>query len=196
MTFCSRPKYNDNPPWVRIYTNPWLLYQTRRFKEFWGVPIEHLIRVWNADRGRLLLWTPGPISFGSCICSSCLDQRHLIWDILQACDIIPGLDIMIIFDISPNIGFNLASAMGVAFPQGTVTPRHLVPSNLGLAWDQFFSRNCRYFLRTMLFENSSVLSDSHIFYNVWIQLHFSVLQDLSTSCYRVVLKINIALTLF
>ena len=37
------------------------LYRTRTFTEFWEVSIEHLRRVWHADRGRLLLRTPGPV---------------------------------------------------------------------------------------------------------------------------------------
>ena len=40
------------------------LYQTRPFTEFWVVSIEHLRRVWHADRGRLLLRTPGPVPLG------------------------------------------------------------------------------------------------------------------------------------
>ena len=40
------------------------LYQTRPFTEFWEVSIEHLRRVWHADRGRLLLRTPGPVPLG------------------------------------------------------------------------------------------------------------------------------------
>ena len=50
------------------------LYRTRPFTEFWVVSIEHLRGVWHADRGRLLLRTPGPIPFGTCICSTCWDQ--------------------------------------------------------------------------------------------------------------------------
>ena len=52
------------------------LYRTRPFTEFWVVSIEHLRRVWHADRGRLLLRTPGPVPFGTCICSTCWDQQH------------------------------------------------------------------------------------------------------------------------
>ena len=37
------------------------LYRTWPFTEFWVVSIEHLRRVWHADRGRLLLRTPGPV---------------------------------------------------------------------------------------------------------------------------------------
>ena len=40
------------------------LYRTRPFTEFWEVSIEHLRRVWHADRGRLLLRTPGPVPLG------------------------------------------------------------------------------------------------------------------------------------
>ena len=38
------------------------------------VSTEHLRRVWHADRGRLLLRTPGPVLLGTFICSSCSDQ--------------------------------------------------------------------------------------------------------------------------
>ena len=40
------------------------LYRTRPLTEFWVVSIEHLWRVWHADRGRLLLRTPGPVTLG------------------------------------------------------------------------------------------------------------------------------------
>ena len=40
------------------------LYRTRHFTEFWVVSIEHLRRVWHADRGRLLLRTPDPVPLG------------------------------------------------------------------------------------------------------------------------------------
>ena len=40
------------------------LYRTLLFTEFWVVSIEHLQRVWHADRGRLLLRTPGPVPLG------------------------------------------------------------------------------------------------------------------------------------
>ena len=56
MTFCDLAIYIDNP----LLT----LYRTRPFTEFWVVSIEHLRRVWHADRGRLLLRTPGPVPLG------------------------------------------------------------------------------------------------------------------------------------
>ena len=40
------------------------LYRTRPLTEFWVVSIEHLRRLWHADRGRLLLRTPGPVPLG------------------------------------------------------------------------------------------------------------------------------------
>ena len=45
------------------------LYRTRPFTKFWEVFIDHLQRVWHADRGRLLLRTPGPVPFKICKCS-------------------------------------------------------------------------------------------------------------------------------
>ena len=40
------------------------LYRTRPSTDFWVVSIDHLRRVWHADRGRLLLRTPGPVPLG------------------------------------------------------------------------------------------------------------------------------------
>ena len=40
------------------------LYRTRPFTEFWVVSIDHLRRVWHADRERLLLRTPGLVHWG------------------------------------------------------------------------------------------------------------------------------------
>ena len=39
-------------------------YRTRPLTEIWVVSIELLRRVWYADRGRLLLRTPGPVPLG------------------------------------------------------------------------------------------------------------------------------------
>ena len=47
------------------------LYRTQPFTEFLEVSIEHLRRLWHADRGRLLLRTPGPVPLRTCICSTC-----------------------------------------------------------------------------------------------------------------------------
>ena len=42
MTFCSLTKYNDNPPPIRLNTNPWPFYRTRPFTDLWEVSILHL----------------------------------------------------------------------------------------------------------------------------------------------------------
>ena len=41
----SLTKYNENPPSIRLYTNPWHLYRTRPFTDLWEVSVEHLRRV-------------------------------------------------------------------------------------------------------------------------------------------------------
>ena len=46
-----------------IYTDQ-TLYRTRPFTEFSEVSIEHLRRMWHADRGSLLLRTPGSVPLG------------------------------------------------------------------------------------------------------------------------------------
>ena len=77
MTFFSLTKYNDNPPTIWLYTNPWHFYRTRPFIELWEVSIEHLLRMWHADRACLLILTPDPVPFGTCICCTCWDQSFL-----------------------------------------------------------------------------------------------------------------------
>ena len=77
----------------------------------------------HANRGRLLLRTPGPVLFGTCICSTCWDQRRTIsmrhytslWQYYRTCHFTES-------EISPDIGFHRESATGVACRQGTLTP--------------------------------------------------------------------------
>ena len=65
-----------HPYLVRNYTNIWTYHRTGPYYQFW--PHYHisggfhrtLQRVRLANRGRLLLRTPGPVPFGTCICSS------------------------------------------------------------------------------------------------------------------------------
>ena len=45
MTFCSLAKYNENPPPIRLYTDPWPFYRTRPFTDLWEVSIDHLRRL-------------------------------------------------------------------------------------------------------------------------------------------------------
>ena len=51
------PIYNDNPLLIRLSKELDLLPN-------FEVSIEHLRRMWNADRGRLLLRTPCPVPLG------------------------------------------------------------------------------------------------------------------------------------
>ena len=58
---------------IRQYTNLRTYYRTGLYYRFW--PYYQIVEVsithWKlANRGRLLLWTPGPVSFGTCICSN------------------------------------------------------------------------------------------------------------------------------
>ena len=41
MTFCILTKYNDNPPPIGLYTNPWPFYRTRPFTALWKVSNDH-----------------------------------------------------------------------------------------------------------------------------------------------------------
>ena len=143
------------------------LYRTRPLTEIWVVSIEHLRRVWHADRGRLLLRTPGPVPFGICKCSfveTTDTQSYIRPPIHDSCrDLTSFLDLtdqfmtlslswpLTEFDIT-NKGFHRACATGVACRQGTLTPPD--------TWS-----------RTMLFEYPSVLSQ----FCLHIQIVLSVL---------------------
>ena len=112
--------------------------------EFWVVSIEHLRRVWHAYRGRLLLRTPGPVLFGTCICSTCWNQRRTIsmrhytslWQYYRTWHFTES-------EISPDIGFHRASATGVACRQGALTHPDTLSRPFGTCicstcWDQSF----------------------------------------------------------
>ena len=57
-----------HPQLIRHYTNMRTYYRTGLITEFWR--FYTLQRVRLAYRGRLLLRTPGPVPFGTCICSN------------------------------------------------------------------------------------------------------------------------------
>ena len=59
---------------IYILLNNISLYRARPFAELWEVYMEHLRRVWHADRGRLLLRRPDPVQFWTNICSNCWYQ--------------------------------------------------------------------------------------------------------------------------
>ena len=51
-------------PYTMSTSTDQTLYWTRPFTEFWVVSIENFRRLWNAEKGRLLLRTPGPVPLG------------------------------------------------------------------------------------------------------------------------------------
>ena len=66
-----------HPQLIRHYTNLWTYYRTGpKYYRFWpyyqisGGFHRTLQRVRLANKGRLLLRTPGPVPFGTCICSN------------------------------------------------------------------------------------------------------------------------------
>ena len=65
-----------HPQLIRHYTNLRTYYRTCLYNRFWlllpnfGGCHRTLQRVRLANRGRLLLRTPGPVQFGTCICSN------------------------------------------------------------------------------------------------------------------------------
>ena len=96
-------------------------------------PIEHMQRVRHANRGRLLLRTPGPVPYGIWKCSfvETTDKRSCrtpVYDTFPWLDFLPTLTLLL------NIGFHRASATSVACRQGTLTPPDTWScSTLGLA---------------------------------------------------------------
>ena len=119
------------------------LYRTRPFTEFWVVSIEHLRWLWYADRGRLLLRTPGPVPFGICNCSlvETTDTQSYITPVYNT---FPWIDFLPTLTLLLNIGFKMAFATGVACRQGTLTPPDTWSRPFGTCicstyWDQFFS---------------------------------------------------------
>ena len=131
--------------WPYTMTTPTdqTLYRTRPFTAFWVVSIEHLRRVWHADRGRLLLRTPGPVPYGICKCSfvETTDTQSYITPVY---DTFPWLDFLPNLTLLLNIGFHRASATGVACRQETLTPPDTWPRPFGTCicstcWDQSFS---------------------------------------------------------
>ena len=75
----------------------------------------------HANRGRLLLRTPGPVPYGICKCSFVETTDTQLY-ITPVYDTFPWLDFLPNLTLLLNIGFHRASATGVACQQGTLTP--------------------------------------------------------------------------
>ena len=75
----------------------------------------------HANRGRLLLRTPGPVPYGICKCYfvETIDTQSYITPVYVT---FPWLECLPNLTLLLNIGFHRASATGVACRQGTVTP--------------------------------------------------------------------------
>ena len=75
MTFWDMTIYNDTLNWSDITPICELITELDFITDFdlftyFGGFHKTLQRVRLANRGRLLLWTPGPVPFGTCICSN------------------------------------------------------------------------------------------------------------------------------
>ena len=65
MNWLSDMNFRRNP--MIVIVRETICRKKEWITEFWEVSIEHLRRVWHADRGRLLFRTPDPVPFGTCI---------------------------------------------------------------------------------------------------------------------------------
>ena len=102
----------------------------------WEVSIEYLRRMWHVDRGRLLFRIPGPVPFGTCICSIFFfwDQRHPIsirytrlWHYYQT-------EYFYWIWYFFKYWFPYTICNGCCMPTGDAySSGHLIPSHLGLA---------------------------------------------------------------
>ena len=77
-------------------------------------------RVRHANRGRLLLRTPGPVPFGICKCSL-VETTDIQYD-TPVYDTFPWFDFLPTLTLLLNKGFQRAFATGMACRQGALTP--------------------------------------------------------------------------
>ena len=84
MIFLDMIIYNDTLHWSDISLNRDLLNKLDIITVFgvitllWGVSIWHLQQLQLANRRRLLLRTPDPVLYGTCICSN-FEKKKEIW---------------------------------------------------------------------------------------------------------------------
>ena len=150
------------------------LYRTRPFTEFWVVSIEHLRRVWHADRGRLLL-VLSHLGFANVLLLRPLTLNHTLHNQFMTLSLnwlLTELDSFSWIDTTNSWHFPWFDSTEYRFPwnicNGCGMPTgdayssgHLVPS----LWDLHVLLvetnpfpNLSLFYRTMLFEYPSVLS--------------------------------------
>ena len=89
------------------------------------VSIDHLRRVWYANRGRFLLRTPGPVPCRTCVYSPCWDQCHPLpiryYKNFRLC--FTGNDIITLFNLWTEYqGLQRTFSMGMACRHGSLTP--------------------------------------------------------------------------
>ena len=142
------------------------LYRTRPFTEFWVVSMEHLRRVWHADRGRLLpldTWSY-PI-WDLHFVPSNRNHTTYLWRL-------PNMTFLTKFTLTNWRGFNRIYATGVTCQQGTLTPPDTWSRPFGTCicstcWDQSFSELVvilpDYALRISLGNFSILLSDPKMY---------------------------------
>ena len=136
-TFWRMTIYSDILHWwdiTPILTLYWSgpYYRIDFFTLLGEVSIEHLQRVRHANRGRLLLRTPGPVPFGICKCyfvETTDTQSYItpVYDTFPRLDFLPTLIFLLL-----NIGFYGASAAGVEADRGRLLLRTPGPVQL---WD-------------------------------------------------------------
>ena len=145
MTFCNLTNIQWQSPTDQT------LYRTRPFTEFWVVSIEHLRRVWHADRGRLL--SPDTWSFP-------------IWDLHLFLKPKPHYLLVMLteYDIHRNLHYRLREASTEYIQRvwhanrGRWLLRTPGPVPFGLAYVLLVETNPFPNLSLLLFEYPSVLS--------------------------------------
>ena len=75
LTFWPSNSYGDFPT-DKTFHQIMIWISSMTFTKLRGVFMEHLQRVWHDSRERLPFWTARSVPFGTCLCSSCLDQFY------------------------------------------------------------------------------------------------------------------------
>ena len=155
-----------HPQFIRHYTNLWPWHRTRPYYRVWPytkfreVSIEHLQGVRHAKNVLLLLWTPGPVPFGTCICSNIetsLSKTGCVWRTFENPSVLRFYIVSMLVDYrSPRV--QVAKFYGRRRFEGFkivliwnwfkflfydfFTPSHFTSSHLGPKWLQFSTQFC------------------------------------------------------